>query len=101
MNPRQAKAIASAQRRLDAVARRLLDEQLQADAAEATAAVDVGGADHVAHEPAPLAQRQPGPRRANVDLDLIPYLHPDEQIEAVRVLGLARAYRRLGGFVDA
>ena len=38
-------SIASAQRRLDAVARRLLDEQLQADAAEATAAVDVGGAD--------------------------------------------------------
>lgn len=34
-------------------------------------------------------------------LDLIGYLHPDEQIEAVRVLGLARAYRRLGGFVDA
>lgn len=34
-------------------------------------------------------------------LDLIGYLRPDEQIEAVRVLGLARAYRRLGGFVDA
>lgn len=33
--------------------------------------------------------------------DLIGYLRPDEQIEAVRVLGLARAYRRLGGFVDA
>lgn len=31
-------------------------------------------------------------------LDLIPYLRRDEQIEAVRVLGLARAYRRLGGF---
>ena len=50
--------------------------------------------------------RQPQRRRPHSAydshrLDLIGYLRPDEQIEAVRVLGLARAYRRLGGFVDA
>lgn len=30
-------------------------------------------------------------------LDLLPLLSPAEQVEAVRILGLARAYRRLSG----
>lgn len=31
------------------------------------------------------------------DLDLIPHLTREEQLEAVRVVGLSRAYRMLGG----
>lgn len=53
--------------------------------------------DITADKPAPELHRAYDSHR----LDLIGYLRPDEQIEAVRVLGLARAYRRLGGFVDA
>lgn len=33
-------------------------------------------------------------------LDLIPYLSREEELEAVRVVGLARAYRMLGGFLE-
>lgn len=33
------------------------------------------------------------------ELDLLPHLTRQEELEAVRVLGLARAYRRLGGLI--